>query len=246
MTFSFMKIFVYFSISLLCWACGTTKSSNSNKKYIENFELQKGVFDLSFRVGKAVDWNMKMSIPAIESGKKYPLILALHWAGNLTAYQAYADCLAFPALDTLGGIILAPSSGGLHWTQPINEKRILELITEIKKHWPVDEKKIIVTGYSNGGIGTWFLADKYPDLFSAAIPIAGYYRPTKLKIPTYVIHGETDELFAVKEVENAVQMTQKKSPSVELEIIENFSHYMGCKYVEVLQKKALKIQEDLF
>ncbi len=236
----------YFSFLFFMMACATTKSPVSKIKNIQNFDLKEGVYDTALTVGNSVDWNMKLSIPKIESGKKVPLILALHWGGNLTTYKEYADCLAFPALDTLGGIIVAPSASNIHWTQPINEKRILELIGEIKKHWPVDEKKIIVTGYSNGGIGTWFLADKYPKLFSAAIPMAGYYRATKLKIPTYVIHGRADELFAIKEVENAVRLTQKESPNVELEIMDSFSHYMGCTYVEVLRRKALKIQKALF
>lgn len=205
-------------------SCKTSNSSISNKNNIENFTLRKGKFDQSFTVGNSSKWNIKLSIPKIEQDQRYPLILALHWAGNLTAYQAYADCLAFPALDTLQGIIVAPSSDGMHWTAPINEHRIIELLTEIKKHWPVLENQIIVTGYSNGGIGSWFLADKYPELFSAAIPIAGYYRPTKLKIPMYVIHGKTDELFKVGEVENAVKLSQKKGSKIDLKLMDNFSH----------------------
>jgi len=197
-------------------------------------------------IGNNLNWNIKLSVPKIETGKKFPLILALHWAGNLSTYKEYADCLAFPGLETLGGIIVAPSSNGLRWNQPINEKRIIQLIKEIVKHWPVSEKQIIVIGYSNGGIGSWHFANKYPELFAAAIPMAGYYRPAKLEIPTFVIHGRKDELFKVEEVEEVINLSMKNGSKIYLELVEDYSHYMGCDYVEVLQKIGLQIQKDLF
>ena len=37
----------------------------------------------------------------------------------------------------------------------------------------IDKAKVVVTGYSMGGAGTWHFAEKYPERFSAAIPVAG-------------------------------------------------------------------------
>lgn len=241
-----LRLVIFISITFFYFGCNTAKSPISNKNKIENFNLKEGVFDKSFTVGNSANWNMKLSIPKIKSGENYPLILALHWAGNSTTYKGYADCLAFPAFNNLGAIIVAPSGDGLHWTDPKNEKKIIDLIDEIKKYWPISERKIIITGYSNGGIGTWFLADKYPELFAAAIPIAGFYQPANLRVPTYAIHGKADELFSVKEVENTIKLSREKGSEIELEIIDKFSHYMGCAYVEVLRKKGLKIKSTLF
>lgn len=124
------------------------------KKAIKEIKLQSGIQDLALSTKNGQSWNMKVSIPdtIIED---IPLIIALHWAGGESTYQEYADCLAFPSLDTLCAIIVAPSDDGLHWSSPINEARVIDLVNKLKKYWQVDKHKVIVTGYSNGGIGTW-------------------------------------------------------------------------------------------
>ncbi len=76
--------------------------------------------------------------------------------------------------------------------------------------------------------------------------MAGYYRPVKLKIPIYVVHGKNDELFLLDEVEKAVNLSIKKGSHIHLELIEDYSHYMGCNYAEVLQRIGLQVQKDLF
>lgn len=241
-----LRIMLSFLIPLVFLQCKSFEVLDANNPTIAKFKLKKGMYDQSFSIENSPNWSIKLSIPEIVQGKKMPLILALHWAGNLSTYQEFADCLAFPGLDTLGGIIVAPSSNGLSWDQPINEKRIIQLINEIKKYWPISEKQIIVTGYSNGGIGSWFFVKKYPELFAAAIPMAGYYRPLKLKVPIFVIHGKKDELFMVEEVENAVDLSRKNGSKIYLEILEDYSHYMGCSYTEALQRIGLRVQKELF
>lgn len=44
---------------------------------------------------------------------------------------------------------------------------LIALIDEIISLYPVDEKRIYLTGLSMGGYGAWDLAMKYPDRFAA-------------------------------------------------------------------------------
>ena len=63
---------------------------------------------------------------------------------------------------------------------------------------PLILDKVLVTGYSNGGNGSWYYAENHADLFKAAIPMASAYRiKESVNIPIYLIHGERDDLFPV-------------------------------------------------
>ncbi len=216
------------------------------KLEVKKYTLKKGVYDRSFILTNGKKWNYQISIPTIKEGEKMPLILALHWAGGGNTYKEYSNCLVFPALDFLNAIIIVPSADGRHWVEPMNEKKVIALIKDIKKHWPIDGSKIIVTGYSNGGIGSWDYVRKHPRLFSAAIPMAGYYSTEKLKIPLYIIHGEMDELFDVNKVREDVNGSVGLGSKIKYEVLPGLSHYAACSYVDALKKMAVLVQEDVW
>lgn len=216
------------------------------KSAIKNFELKEGIFDHAFHLTNDEKWNMKISVPDIKEAEKVPLVIALHWAGDHEAYKEFSNCLAFPALDFLNAIIIAPSAEGRHWIEPMNEKRVIALIKQVRKYWPIDSEKIIVTGYSNGGIGTWHYAKIYPKLFCAALPMSGHYQAKHIKVPLYVLHGEKDELFKVEEVEEVLKNAIKKGSQIRYEIIPNFTHYAACSFVDELKKMAKWMKADIW
>lgn len=216
------------------------------KAAIKEFQLKEGIYDVSFSLTNKEKWAMKISIPELKPNEKVPLVIALHWSGGKETYKEFSACLAFPALDSLNAIVIAPSSNGKHWIDPAVEARVIKLIKQAKQYWPIAEDKILLTGYSNGGIGSWEYAKKYPKLFSAAIPMAGYYTPSKLKIPIYAIHGAEDELFNAREMQHALEASIEKDSLIEYEVLAGFSHYMACAYVEALKQKVLKVKADLW
>lgn len=213
---------------------------------VKNFDVSKGIYDVSLQTTDGLNWQVKISIPKIETNTKYPLILALHWAGGSETYKEFNDCLVSPAIRDFNAIVISPSSNGGHWVNDYNEYKVIDLVNKIKKYWPVNDKQIIVTGYSNGAIGSWEYAKKYPKLFSAAIAISGYYTTAKLKVPVYVIHGAKDELFNKNEVAIAIQNSRKKGSKIDFEILPGLSHYMGCFYSEALKRKLHKIKSEIW
>jgi pimeloyl-ACP methyl ester carboxylesterase len=64
-------------------------------------------------------------------------------------------------LDCFGRI----NSAGWHWA---GEADVFEAIAAVKKRFNIDDKRIILRGFSMGGEGAWHIALHHPDRFAAA------------------------------------------------------------------------------
>jgi pimeloyl-ACP methyl ester carboxylesterase len=62
------------------------------------------------------------------------------------------------------------NGAGWHWA---GEADIFEAIAAVKKRFNIDDKRIILRGFSMGGEGAWHIALHYPDRFAAAEVGAG-------------------------------------------------------------------------
>jgi hypothetical protein len=51
---------------------------------------------------------------------------------------------------------------------------VLEAIDHVKKHYPIDEDRVVMRGFSMGGAGCWQFAVHYPGRWCAAAPGAGF------------------------------------------------------------------------
>jgi predicted peptidase len=173
-----------------------------------------------------------------------PLILALHYGGPVTPGIGgeYADLLVLPAMKGLGAIVLAPDCPGRGWTDPVSEAAVLALIAEVKKSHAVDDRRVAVTGFSMGAIGAYRLAARHPEMFGAAIPVAGIPDPGDQegagRVPLYIIHGEDDEVFPIGKAGPAFEALEKRGPAVRIEIVPGLSHYQTAAYVPALRKAA--------
>jgi pimeloyl-ACP methyl ester carboxylesterase len=79
----------------------------------------------------------------------------------------------------------APTPSGDHFTiQPYGryccankfagEIDTLEILDQTKHEYPIDDNRVIVTGFSMGGAACWHIAVHYTDLWAAASPGAGF------------------------------------------------------------------------
>jgi predicted esterase len=149
----------------------------------------------------------------------FPLIIALHGLG--ARQDSFFDFYGkeFPRLaEQRGYIVAAPLGyrvdGGYGFSlfrssedlaqirkAEYSEKDVLRVLDLMKQNYKIDEKRIYLTGHSMDAIGTWFLAAKYPDIWAAIAPFAGYGNPStveKMKsIPAIVVHGDADPTVAV-------------------------------------------------
>ncbi len=63
------------------------------------------------------------------------------------------------------------------------EVDVLEALDHARKHYPIDDRRVVMRGFSMGGAGCWQMAAHYPDRWVAAAPGAGFSEtPQFLKV----------------------------------------------------------------
>ena len=170
-----------------------------------------------------------------------PLIVALHFGGYTGPHygRLIAEQVVAPAYDCLGGLIVAPDCPSGSWQHSSCAAAMLAVIDEVRAEFPIDDNRIVLTGYSMGGIGAWALSQRHPQLFSAAVIMAG--RPAGVKsnsdwsVPLYVIHARDDELMAVTETEQFVASIEQRGAHVTLQVLDGVSHYETSRFIEPLR-----------
>jgi predicted peptidase len=173
-----------------------------------------------------------------------PLVLALHFGGDPNgAGRAMLDILIEPALGELGVIIVAPDSVDGGWNSAQNETAVNALLAAVEKAYNIDRKKEIVTGFSMGGAGTWYWAGKYPDRFSAAIPVSG--RPTSgaWRVPVFAVHSRDDQTVPIGPAERRIAELKQQGINAKIVVLRGIQHYETYKFVNGLRQAVPWIQQ---
>ena len=178
-----------------------------------------------------------------------PLILALHFGvrgGDAAgAGGDVMQILVGPALAELGAIIVAPDSVQGNWSSPENEKAVKALLDMVLAHYSIDEKKVAVTGYSMGGAGSWHFAEKFPERFSAAIPVAG--RPpasaSGWRLPVLAIHSRDDQVAPFDPTEARIAELQKAGVNAKLIPLTGITHYQTYRFRDALRQAVPWLRE---
>lgn len=97
----------------------------------------------------------------------------------------------------------------------------------------VDEQKIYIFGGSMGGTGTWGMISSYPDLFAAAMPVAG--NPSKCnaedvaKTPFFTVMGTDDAITDIDIVAEFVDKVKSFGGDCMFETETGRTHEATCK-----------------
>ncbi len=184
----------------------------------------------------------------LPAGKKVPLVLFLHGAGergedNLAQLKhGVTDLIRF-SLTNGDAIVLAPQCpAGMQWvntnwsapshlmpSMPSTPMKLtLLLLQETMAKLPVDPSRVYVTGISMGGYGTWDIIQRKPDLFAAAIPICGGADTTRARtikdLPLWVFHGDKDGAVPVSRSRDMVKALQDCGAKVQYREYPNAGH----------------------
>jgi len=181
-----------------------------------------------------------ISVPKDYSqAKPVPLVLALHYGGSPNgAAQGLMLALVQPALADLGALIVAPESLGAGWDTPNNQRAIATLIDAAQTSYRIDAKKMAVTGFSMGGTGTWSIVQKYPNRFTAAVPVAGM-PPASMeqwRTPVFAVHSRDDEVMPIGPTEARIKELQKAGIRAELVVLTGISHHGTNRFVDGLHR----------
>lgn len=188
-----------------------------------------------------------ISIPDNYSASKpVPLVLALHFGGNPEgAGRAVLEILVAPALRELGAVIVAPDSKGGAWSSAANEHAVNLLLDDVLKTYNIDRKKIVVTGFSMGGSGAWHFGMKYPDRFSAVIPVSGTPAGSaaKWRLPVLAIHSRDDNVVPIGPTQAYLAELQKNGVRAELIELAGIGHHQTYRFVDGLKRAAPWLKE---
>ena len=193
-----------------------------------------------------------ISIPDNYSPRAHvPLILALHFGvGNGSAAGAGRDVVEIligPALEELGAIIVAPDSLRGDWSTPENDRAVKDLLDMVLARYSVNTKKLVVTGFSMGGTGSWHFAATYPERFSAAIPIAGRPPESALgwRLPVLAIHSRNDQIAPIGPTETRIAELQKSGVNAKLIALTGITHYETYRFADGLRQAVPWIKGNL-
>ena len=222
---------------------------------LDGIVLEEGISYHEIELKNGEIWQIGLYVPDIAGSTKVPLVIALSGDGpGRGEFIPYLECLAAPGLQELNGIIFAPDNRAENSWDYDNVTLVLSIIDHAIDNWPIDIGKIIVTGHSNGGYGAWYFGVNFPQVFSAAIPIASrmeylddtFIKNEKLDIPFYVIHSTSDELFDIQAVSNKIERLVDLGSEIHFEKIDHIAHNSVCAYSVHLKKSITWLENEIW
>ena len=194
---------------------------NLNAQDLKLYEKETFVFEndtLNYRILKPLNYD---------SNKQYPVHLFLHGAGergndNFSQLthggklflkkenrEKYNSWVIFPQCTENDRW---PSLKSDLWNETFDNKitkpnkslgMVIRLMDEFIEKKQVDKQKIYISGLSMGGMGTFEMLFRRPDMFAAATPICGNGISQLVdlyadKVPTWIFHGSDDKVVSPK------------------------------------------------
>jgi predicted peptidase len=159
---------------------------------------------------------------AIEPGKRYPVLLFLHGAGERgddnrsqlqylpewmtrgewrEKYPCYLVAPQCPKDQWWTGRTRSgedPDKNAAKTARPAEAELALTALLALAADLPIDQKRIYLSGLSMGGYGSWALAAAHPELFAAVVPICGggdkAWAEQLKNVPIWAVHGGADKV----------------------------------------------------
>ena len=199
-----------------------------------------------------VELNYRALEPeTIKPKEKYPLVIFMHGAGergndnelqlvhgsqmflNPVNREKYPAFVIFPQCpkDKYWAFTKRPESFFTMETEdeitPIL-KSVKELIDTYLANPAVDRSRVYIMGLSMGGMATYDLVARYPEIFAAAIPICGAADNENLSkvkgVSWRIYHGDADDVVPVKCSRLAYAALKKGKADVE------YFEFPGCNH----------------
>ncbi len=188
-----------------------------------------------------------------DQNKKYPLVLFLHGAGergNDNKSQLKHGGMMFTNPVNRGkypAIVLFPQCpekmmwpfdkrpDGVSWgvfplESPISAplEAVKELLDQYLDMKTVDKNRVYILGLSMGGMGTFDMVCRFPEIFAAAIPICGGVNPERLarakNVKFRIYHGDADNTVPVENSRKAYMTLKNCGADVE------YFEFPGCNH----------------
>ena len=186
-----------------------------------------------------------IAVPAdLPADKKVPLVVTLHYSGRENAAFYGADMVTGvtgPAVEPLGAIVVGPDCLGRDddWASPDNVAFVTWLTASVIQSYPIDPKKVLLTGYSAGGIGTWAIGAAPGTPFTAAMPVAGDPKGNQRAwtLPVYAIHARADDTIRAGPTQAAIAELAGRGVNAKLDLLGGgVTHFDTGAYGPAMEK----------
>lgn len=166
-----------------------------------------------------------------------PLIIYLHGAGERGKNVEHLARHGLAKLLTEGmaidAVVLVPQCpADCVWDNLPHALK--KLIDEIVDAYPIDVKRITVTGSSMGGFGTWMLGMTYPNFFAGLAPVAGggmeWRAHNLIHTPVRAYHGKVDTVVESIRSEMMVRAVNDNGGTADIVLFEELGHNDGIDY----------------
>jgi len=177
---------------LMCWTC-----AGPNAAELDDVELAKfWTPDARHVPYRAIE------TPGRHANERLPLIVFLHgdWqdgtdnesqlAGRGNGSYELVDAAREAGIPL---VYVAPQTTGAYWPPA----RVAAVVVDASRRWPIDPRRIVLTGISDGATGVWDALKTYPRCFAAGVPMSGMTELAGLgpirDVPQWVFHGSEDD-----------------------------------------------------
>jgi len=184
-------------------------------------------------------------VPAGCPNEPWPVVLFLHGAGERGTDGLRQTAVGMgPAIrwhvERFPAVVILPQARPEgSWANDAMEAYVMAALDEVLATLPTDPNRVLLTGLSMGGYGTWNLAAQHPDRFAAlgvicggivsperwtvplARPVPGgadpyaWYAARVKHLPIQVFHGDQDTAIPVEESRRMVEALRAAGADVQ-------------------------------
>ncbi|NQZ07371.1 MAG: prolyl oligopeptidase family serine peptidase [Algicola sp.] len=242
----------FVSVALFVGVCST----HTMTAQAQDMPTTQGDYSQTTQLADGTSYGYGLHLPKnADKRKNMPLVVALHygWGGEAAPLEYGFQFMEWMMSPTFSNaIIIAPSALAAGWHAPENTDALLDLMDDIKETYSINDNRILLTGYSAGGFGTWSVGADHQDQFSAIMPISGaprYMEPSDVQpqtpeeliehmlampkitaqwdIPVYVINSHADQNVPIAVTVPYINELKITQPDADITFVtlDNAAHF---------------------
>lgn len=233
--FTFLALMMLFTLA----SCSTGHEKEEESDPIPEPTPESISFSYEQGIYQSANLPYRKAAISATDNKKAALVLYLH--GGTSKGNDNTTQMNEVGIDSIGNYLVSHQINSIFlvpqcpsnksWGGSMNGV-LKSLIDEYAASGVIDTKRIYIFGGSMGGTGTWSMISSYPDLFAAAMPVAG--KPSGCnasnvaRTPVYTVMGTADEIMDITVVEDFINHLNELGGESAFDIENGWTHEITC------------------
>jgi poly(3-hydroxybutyrate) depolymerase len=189
------------------------------------------------------DFETIIEIPeSYDPARKWPVRVQLH-GGVARPFGQRRQRRPNGIAGSMPQIYVSPYAWNeAQWWQANQVDNIRNVLDKLKREYNVDESRIYITGFSDGGTGAFFFGMRDPTMFSAIMPLHGnmavlgnpsiavdgqMYPGNLVNRPMFATNGGNDPLYPASRMAPMMEMLQRAGVPMLYRPLPNAGHEMS-------------------